>query len=164
MDNRETHSVIQFLNASWTAKPMDPQTAAVWGAELKAFDYADVMRSIRALLRTSKWRPSLAEIIELIVVDEDPETASEAFVEVWKEIGRVGRAGTPKLSERAAKAVRHMGGWASICATWTNAQKNWHRKEFCKEFDDIEAIENRHSKIALAAAPSRQQKQIEGKS
>lgn len=155
MDNRETANCIKFLSASWPQKPIDTETAAIWGAELRRFQVADVMAALKGLLRTSRWRPSLAEIIEPLVASGPDESASEAFASVWKAIGRVGRSGRPELSERAARAVLHMGGWSAICATWTIDERNWHRKEFLKEFEELQVRDTRQNILALASPVGR---------
>lgn len=156
MNNEQTSNVIEFLNEAWPQKPLGETTAALWGHELSRFPHEDVITALRGLARTSEWRPTLATILKALVRPGGDETASEAFTTVWKEIGRVGRGGCPSLSPRTSRAVRHLGGWESICMTWQIDKMQWHRKEFVAEFDQLSGVEQDRALLALDAPKSRE--------
>lgn len=149
MTSEETIKIIEMLNSGWPQKPLPAMTIAMWGQELSRFEAADVMRVVTDLSRTSEWRPALATILKALVAPEVGESSSEAFEAVWKEIGRVGRGGRPELSGRAHRAVKHLGGWSTICMTWQRDTIHFHRKDFCAEFDDLETREKADTMRAL---------------
>ena len=139
MTNQEIDNVVSYLNEVWPQKPIGPITAGLWGQELSRFSHAKVVAVLGALARTETWRPALATILKSLVVPSGGESSSEAFSSVWTAIGSTGGAGKPDISERSMRALKHLGGWADVCRTWTTEQMQWHRKEFMREFESLEA-------------------------
>ena len=146
MTPEETDGVIAYLNEAWPQRPISSITAGIWGSALAEFPHIRVVAVLQQLTRTEKYRPALAVILAELQPPAVGETASEAFAKVWSEIGRCGLHGHPKLSDRAARAVKHVGGWPTICAVWQRDKIHFHRKEFTKEFDELEHVEARREK------------------
>jgi len=155
MRNGEIPKAIAMLNASWAGAPLAPETAVVWGGHLAKFPLDDVMRALSALVARCKFRPSLSEIIAELVTDPDAETSREAFSAVWRAIGRVGQRGQPDISEAALTAVRHLGGWGSICLSWTLERRDWHSREFCAAYEQVADREQSRTLRALAGSTTK---------
>lgn len=139
MDKRQIDHVIMFLNASWASKPLDSATAAIWGAELRGESFDAVMGVLRTLVRTSEWRPSLAQILRPLAAPALPPS-SEAFARVWEQIGARPRV----VSEIEAEAVRRMGGWAAL-GSWQLEDRHWHAKRFADVYGALVAAEERRA-------------------
>lgn len=142
MTPQQAAQTIAFLNENWSQKPLGKATAAIWLRELSRFDFSDVGRVLAELARTSEWRPSLAEILEPLVLGSKQETEGEAFAKVWAEMTRVGHTGKPDISERARAAVRRLGGWTVICTTWSHEHVAFHRRDFEEAYRDLAEREN----------------------
>lgn len=146
MTPEQTDSIVSFLNEAWPQRPIGPMTAGIWGSALAKFPHEQVAAVLTRLVHTEKYRPALSDLLTELQPPAVGETASEAFTKVWAEMGRVGRGGKPELSDRAAKAVKHMGGWETICCIWQQPSIHFHRKEFTREFDQLEGVEARREK------------------
>lgn len=151
MNTEETIQILDMLDAGWAHKPLPEMTRKLWGMDLAKFAADDVFRVVSHLSRTSEFRPSLATMLKALVVPAGGETSSEAFAAVWAETGRKGRGGKPDISERAAKAVRLLGGWEIVCMTWQRDSIHFHKRDFCKEFDELEARDNHAAVVSLDA-------------
>lgn len=90
MQREEIIKVLKVIEDTYEVKITDI-SAEVWYAVLKDFDYQDVQRATFQYIRTGKYKPKPADIIELIVnnkVPQQPEELSpqEAWALVYKAI------------------------------------------------------------------------------
>lgn len=131
MANDEVMTVIRFLNASWTNKPLDATTASIWGSELALHAFDDVMRVLRVLLREQEWRPSLAQILKPLLKPEG-KSVGDAFASVCEQIGKRPRRVTPLEEE----AVRQLGGWSTL-GMWQRDEWHWHFGRFKEIYRDL---------------------------
>ncbi len=146
MDNAQASHVIKFLNASWTAKPMDGSTAALWGAKLQRYDFAAVMAVLEDFVETLEWRPSLAQILKPLRTDDVP-SASDAFAHIWEQIGKRPR----KVSELEAEAVRLLGGWSTL-GLWKLDERHYHSQRFSDVYDAAVSATERDRHEALSGS------------
>lgn len=67
MTDAEVDIVLNSLDTLWPSnrERLSPEVRAMWGGMLKRHDYRAVQGAVVQLLGTSKWRPQLAEILEL---------------------------------------------------------------------------------------------------
>ncbi len=168
MNKAETDGVIAYLNEAWPQRPISAITAGIWGSELAKFSHVRVVAVLHQLTRTEKFRPALAVILAELQPPAVGETASEAFTKVWAAIGRVGIRGVPDVSPRAARAIKHLGGWVTICTTWQQGTVHFHRRDFTAEFDQLEGVEAAREKhdrvIALTAGDRKNVKPLQSSS
>ena len=150
-NDKAARAIIAEINSSWASAPLAAGTAVIWTGHLAKFPVDDVMRALSALVARCKFRPSLSEIIAELVTDPDAETSREAFSAVWKAIGSVGRHGEPEISDAALTAVRHLGGWGSICGSWTLDRREWHLREFCAAYEQVSDREHSRTLRALSS-------------
>lgn len=134
MTNQETRAAIELLNTGgpWGHKPMEPSAARYYGAELSQYEFGPVMAALRALGRTSKWRPSLAEILEILAPDNS-EQASAAFASVMAAFIHPPGTRGAKISKAAQEAVRRLGGWGVI-GVWKHENMGIHQSAFERVF------------------------------
>lgn len=139
MNSQETHTALQFLNDSWAHKPLADGTAKIWGLELRKHPAAQVMGALTQLARTSKWRPSLAEILELVEPPDPGPDISAAFADVlhrskFRVLGRKGEMLAPEIAE----TVRRLGGWVAV-GQWSDSELHWRRKDFERVAAEVRA-------------------------
>lgn len=66
MTDAEVDAILNSLDTLWTVRePLGDEVRTIWGGMLRRHDYRAVMGAVMQLLRTSKWRPQLAEVLEL---------------------------------------------------------------------------------------------------
>jgi len=148
MENTEARRVIAFINASWPSKPLDDATAAVWGAKLLPYAYSDIMDVLDSMIETSKWRPSLAEIIGPL--RGGAPSASEAFARVLEQIDQHPHDVTALESE----VVRRLGGWSTL-GLWNREKIHFHRREFVEVYDTMLTTSIGRDLVQLEAASRR---------
>lgn len=135
MDNEETAQALQFLQDTWTQRPMARNAARIWGIELARFEHADVMRALLDLARTSEWRPSLATIIKALAAPEQ-EQASAAFAAVMGSFSLpVGQRGH-RLSSATRETVRRLGGWEAL-GRWEKDERHWRERDFIRVYGEV---------------------------
>ena len=145
MQHEQVTEILTFINASWAnMKPLPREAAAVWGSELAKQDYEAVLAVLKDLVRTSKFRPSLAEILAPIWAPKEA-SAGEAFANIWDRIGRRG-----DVTDLEAKAVRHLGGW-DVLGQWQIDERHFHYARFVEIWKDLLAEQRGEELRALAA-------------
>lgn len=133
METAEVTRVIKFLNASWpSSTPIDRDTAAIWGRKLLAYDFSAVMAVLDRMLETHKWRPRYSEIVEPLLPAPAIKPATEAFADVWEQIGKPHR----RVTELEAEAVRRLGGW-DVLGGWRIDERQWNAKRFADAYADV---------------------------
>lgn len=133
MTSQEALQIIQAIEENWpNSKPMGEIARRMWGAELMQHESRAVTAVIRRLMVESKWRPSLAEILEPIRNVPALPSAADAFANVWAQVGKRPRV----VSDMEAEAVRRMGGWDAIGRLQID-EYQWHAKRFAEIWDDL---------------------------
>ena len=135
MKNDEIREAMQFLNSSWPQKPLEGATVRIWGQQFVPYENADVMRVLLGLARSSKWRPSLAEILELLEPDTS-EQASAAFGSLRLAFIAPPGQRDAAVTSRTAETVRRLGGW-SIVGQWKRENYGIHQREFERVYNEI---------------------------
>ncbi len=142
----QVKTVLRFLNATWTQKPFDKDTASVWGSELARHDFDVVMKILRALFRTHEWRPSMAQILKPLLADAGAKGAPFAFSSIWDQIPKR----PPKVTDLEAKAVEQLGGW-DVLRGWQINERHFHYQRFQTLYRDIVADERSEQLRALTS-------------
>lgn len=153
MNNNETNEAIQFLNDTWTQKPMSESTARIWGAKLSQYTHEDVMLVLSSLAYTEAWRPSLAAILKPLEGSAGGETAEEGYASVCRAFRRGEGSLANYLTERTRRTVAHMGGWGAI-----GQRTDWDtfgRKAFLSAYESAEAVSVDRQRSALSSGPVR---------
>ncbi len=134
MTNEEAVKVMAVINSSWQSKPLDEIAARMWMRKLAQYDARAVMRVLGKLMETEKWRPSLAQILEPLLVKPDVKTAAAAFESVWKQIGKL--ANQRDVTDLEERAVKRLGGWGAL-GKWELDERHWHAKRFVEVYDEL---------------------------
>jgi hypothetical protein len=146
MTESEATRLLAVINSSWSSKPLDEIAARVWVSKLVKHDAHAVMRVISRLIETEKWRPSLAQILEPLLVKPNVKTAAAAFESVWSQIGKRER----DVTDLEARAVKRLGGWSAL-GMWELDERHWHSKRFVEVYDELVVGERSDELRELAA-------------
>lgn len=97
--------------------------AKLWQRKLMPYDWEEVQQALDFITSTKKFMPSMAEFIEVLENNRNPElqvTALEAWGHVLEAIRHYGyyNFGGAKehLTERELKAVKQIG-WSNLCTS-----------------------------------------------
>ena len=150
MSSDDTKKTIAILNSSWPGKPLDKMAAAMWGAELSRYPLPDVLRVLRTLMRTEKWRPGLAQILKPLAPASRIPSAYAAFETVWDQIPKQPRVG----GELELRAVNRLGGW-HVLGNWELTKREWHFKAFKEAYEDL--VDSKKATDLRSIAGGRQQ-------
>lgn len=149
MTDDEAKRVMVVINSSWQSKPLDEVAARIWMNKLVKHDARAVMRVVGRLIETEKWRPSLAQILEPLLVRPNVKTAAAAFESVWLQIGKREH----DVTELEERAVRRLGGWNAL-GKWELDERHWHAKRFVEVYDELVVEERSDGMRELAAGVS----------
>ncbi len=119
MKESESAYVLEELRAAYPNAKIGGNTFIVYAKNLEPYHFVGVMTVVRCLIRTSKWFPTVAEILEHLADMMLKLPSSEvAWTEVIGELKRVGHTEAPKFSHRlVGDAVKKMGGWFRLCSS-----------------------------------------------
>ena len=119
MNREETAGILRILRTVWPKEPIsdDRVTAYQWAFEDRS--YGEVEAAVKRWLKTSKWFPTPAELLEVISTEQvAPELVPEvAWSEVLSEASRVGANGVPTWSNPLIGQACRAIGWREICLT-----------------------------------------------
>lgn len=126
--------------------------------------------SVKKLIMTNKFLPSIAEIretaygIKEIISGTAAPDESEAWGEVIKAIRSVGYYGKPKFSHEAITTAVNNIGWQDICMT-TNDGMNTLRSQFRRAYQlAAERQKDNRDNAVLGISPNNEKlKQLTGK-
>lgn len=136
VNKNQARTIVRMLNSGWPQRPLTEETSTLWAGLIMGLDFKACHGAVRSLTATAKFRPSLAEVMELANLKPKRETASEAFQSVLASLayGRNSRA--KRISERASAAVRALGGWG-VVGTWQVSSMSFHQRDFTRVFEDV---------------------------
>jgi hypothetical protein len=134
MTGLQVAKCIAFISSSWGNKPLDKVAAETWGAELLPYPFDGVIATLRALLLTQDWRPSLAQILKPIAPASEVKSAEAAFETVWGQIGEAHE--DRKVSSLEQRAVDRLGKWKAL-GQWQLDKRHFHLKAFREVYDDL---------------------------
>ena len=116
--------------------------------------------SVKKLIMTNKFLPSIAEIREVaydikgIISGTAAPDESEAWGEVIKAIRSVGYYGKPKFSHEAITVAVNNIGWQDICMT-TNEGMNILRSQFRRAYQlSVERQKDNRDNAVLGISPN----------
>jgi len=104
--------ILKIIEGAWD-KPFSDNAAAIWSRALADLPFEAAQQAVLLLVRTHKYRPSIAEIRQTVFELVDPLPTAE---EAWEEARRAARTFSPyhggvlhewshPLIERAARVV-----------------------------------------------------------
>lgn len=113
----EWKDCVALINTYWGNQQLDDTQTAIFYTKVGQFDQAVMLATINDLAEKSKWRPSLAELLES-VQGTDPEFMIylDAFKMVKQQIYSVGSYKQPSFPDHPEimRAV-NMIGWQQLC-------------------------------------------------
>ena len=124
---------------------MNDESARLWSVELVEHPFAETASAVRKLARSSKWPPSLAEVLEM-VAPKVGMSASEAFAATMASVLPHRASERHKYIPAACmEAVRSLGGW-SVIALWKRENMGIHQREFERVYSEgVELAEKRQA-------------------
>ena len=86
MTPEETGEIVRFLSAAYPSWQVTAGTISVWHGLLESCDYSDVKMAAMALVRTSTFAPSIAQILREIA--EEAQAVAPTYGDAWAEVRR----------------------------------------------------------------------------
>ncbi len=103
--------------AEYYDKPKSEAQILLYVQALDDLPCEAVLGAMRALVRTSTFFPKVSEIRQLVEGDKK-EAAEYAWMEMLREVRRVGYVGAPDLPAPTMETIRGLwGSWAHLCST-----------------------------------------------
>lgn len=134
-------------------KDLNPQLAKLWLKILEPYSADVVSAAVMYVVQTYAYKtlPPFAVLQEAIrkVTGEKPkpepakalETRAEAeWGIVLRAMSDVGSYGSPDFCPQTERTVELMGGWPHLCATVTQSNMDFKRRDFIKLWQDAEDI------------------------
>lgn len=132
MMESEALKVVAYLKAMWPRQDLPDPTIAGYCEALRALPFDQVMQSARKLVATSKFFPSVAELLAPIAdAAVAMEPAEQAWGVVTRAISSVGRYRTPMFDNPAITAAVDDIGWEVLC-NMTDDTVNTARAHFMR--------------------------------
>ena len=168
MDGKNFMAVMHRTRLLSTFGPdfKDELTIDAWYSALRHIPDTTLLKALDAL-KGGREFPSLQDILALCkdlsnMGEREPDVA---FAYLWKKIGEIGGRGQPELPNEIGLAVERLGGWYTICNSWTEKEKPWHQKAFKEAYQDIirqkqQGTLSQTSKYALGAPKNDRPKQL----
>jgi len=101
---------------------------------LKDFPYASIERAFVHHIRTSKFFPKPADIVEFIEGSPD-DRSLKAWLLLTRLIKNYGYYYSIVVDDPALVAtVEDMGGWMHICSTWKESELPYREREFREKY------------------------------
>ena len=136
MKPSESAYILEELRAAYPNAKISKDTFVVYEKNLRPYHFVAVVTVIRCLIRTSKFFPTVAEILEQLaeMMLQLPSTAG-AWSEVITEVKRVGHTTKPEFSHRLIDdTIKRMGGWYRQCSSQNHVAE---RARFCELFETL---------------------------
>lgn len=144
-DEMETREVLAAIKLAYPTRfQLDPDpkilkaTVDLWHGLLSDLPDAAALNACRALVASSVHPPAISEIRSEALgvrLAKGRHEAGEAWGEVVKAIGQVGRNKIPEWSSPAiTMAVRAIGGWVRICNSENSVSD---RAQFIRHFEGM---------------------------
>jgi hypothetical protein len=138
---------LMTLIAETYGKELSQVKAKSWWVMFRPFSIEQFEQAVYSHLMDAdegRFHPTPAHLMKHISgtakqqAQEVDDRAEIAWLQIEKEIRRVGSYGDLKLSDRQAlAAVQAVGGWRTICAS-THEQLVWKKKEFMSVYETLE--------------------------
>lgn len=151
MKPSEVTTIVAMLAAAYPAARMNEATVDVYELMLGDLDYQVARDAIARIIRTSKFLPTVAEILEAAATEAVGETrnALQAWGDVMQAIRRVGQYGLPKFKDPlVAECVKSLG-WRYLCTA--DVPESVDRARFAELYNDLQ----RRERVATITAPGR---------
>lgn len=119
MTRKETARVLAILRTIWPTTIIDEDTITAYQLALGNEEYPSMVTATGQWMRTGKFFPKPAELLEIVAVDRvsGDIIPGEAWAEVLREAGRVGVNGTPEFSNPLIARAAYAIGWRELCLT-----------------------------------------------
>jgi hypothetical protein len=117
MNRPETMKILAILASVWSSEPIDDAKITAYQWALADVPYRAVEVAAGKLLRTAKFFPKPAEIMELIVDDLPMVAPGEAWETVQRQIRKHGYKGWDQVQfgDEAISAAVSSVGWRRMC-------------------------------------------------
>jgi hypothetical protein len=132
--------LVAMLAAAYagSAAKVSDETAEVYERMLLDQDFQATQRAIARLIRSSKWLPTIAEILGATTALEQgaKRTGGEAWGDVTLAIRRTGYVGVPKFEDPIVAEIVTRWGWRALCCDGNDVAD---RARFIELYDQLAA-------------------------
>lgn len=124
----EIADAISELTLLPSQRPVTHETIRLYCRALADLDADDLRDAVDRLVATEKWFPTVADIRASCAERScKAPAAADAWAEVMRAVGTVGRYRVPQWSHVAVeRAVEGLGGWQAICDSEDNMADRAH--------------------------------------
>lgn len=156
MTREEVVRLLAVLKAAYprfytgTTGEQDKITVNVWHLMLKDYDYPLVTSAVKVLLASSKFAPSIADVIEKVNLITQPEqmTEQEAWTKIDKAIANSGYHAAEEFSKLPAVLQRLVGSPTQL-SEWSMMDADTVRSVIASNFQrSYKALASRERELA----------------
>lgn len=140
MDKEKFLKIITYMGLAYN-KEFTKEQIEVWYSFLKNYTVEELNMSVKQLISTEKYLPTIAHIKEQIVKNKtnDIPDAEDEWQEVLNSVSRYGsyrqQEALESLKPYTAKIVGYIG-YQRICMA-TSEEQVWNKKEFIGEYKSL---------------------------
>ena len=140
MNKEEFIKALRILNSLY-GKEMDVETLTAWYGFFRDKDINDFKQAINNHVRTSKYLPTVSEMLEEMakLKMQDISSAEDEWVRVIDLVHKYGFYNQEKAFEEMNEYTRYVTkliGFQRICNA-TSDEQIWNKKEFIEEYNTL---------------------------
>jgi hypothetical protein len=156
MTASEVSKLVAVLIASFPHAKVNAGTSQAYEAMLADLDYETANGAVAALVATSRYLPTIAEIREAaLTATQGPKRSGvDAWGEVRAAVGRYGMNRTPVFEDSVTAHVMSRLGWREFCQSDSSEMPSW-RARFVELYDKTATDERRDALIRSLPAVRR---------
>lgn len=138
MTRSEASQLVAMLVAAYagSAARVSDETAEVYERMLLGLDAQAAQEAVVRLIRTSKWLPTIAEVLEAATALQSGvlRSGAEAWGDVVSAIRAVGHIGSPRFEDQLVADIVARWGWRQLCLSPNDAAD---RARFIELYDKL---------------------------
>jgi hypothetical protein len=162
MTVENVYRCLALVAANWPGYVVTDERKALWCAELAGVGDRSGVEAFRRHVRTAKFEPRVADILELVATMESGETTG---IEEWRAVveaaGKFGRTRPPGFAHPVTQRMVDAVGWLEICNTPEGPELLAIQRRFVDGWNGA-IIGYRRSKIAAVAERAPVDRQLDG--
>jgi hypothetical protein len=150
----EAAKLVAAMIAAFPQARVTPGTSPVYERMLADLDYVAAQAAVERLIATSRFMPTVAELRSTVLdlTHGERRPGGEAWGDVLKAIGRVGKYRTPTFADQSvARAVTALG-WENICDSDNQVAD---RARFIELYDQLATSERKERSAGHLPAAER---------
>lgn len=144
MTQSEVAKLVAVLMASFPHAKTSAATSGAYERMLADLDYESADAAVSALIATSRYMPTIAEIRDATITVHvgRPRAGMEAWGDVRAAVGRYGRDRMPQFDDPITAAAVERIGWREFCLSDVSETPSW-RARFVELYERLAAEDRR---------------------